>query len=117
MRLLVLIVFGFIVHVPAFAANRCVGTDLVSASQAQRRSSYLRDQLIPDARANLEQHTARCNREAAASISSGSTLAARVEAARLASEKAAALAQCNTRDRELNKQLDELVAECKALNC
>ncbi|WP_342130398.1 DUF4124 domain-containing protein [Hydrogenophaga sp. OTU3427] len=94
---------------------------LTEESQKERRRRDLQGRLLPDARNALELHRQRCKqtqeRLAAEQYRYVQNLYGKTHAAQIASEKAAAAALCDTRDRELKEQIDALAKECEALGC
>ena len=86
---------------------------LVAASQKERRKKYLQEQLIPDAEAKVAAHKKACQ-EKAASYGEMSAEFFRSRAAKAnASEKAAAMSECQMRANELVGELGQLKNELR----
>ena len=86
---------------------------MVAASQKERRKKYLQEQLIPDAEARVVAHRAACRQKAASyGETSGEFFRSRAAKAN-ASEKAAAMSECQMRANELAGELNQLKFEAR----
>ena len=94
---------------------------LIAKSQTSRRKQDLTERMIPNAKGAIEQHRASCAQAQTDLANSQYTykqnLYGKTHAAQMASEMAAAAANCDTKNRELQGQLDALVRECGELKC
>ncbi|WP_298429002.1 DUF4124 domain-containing protein [Ottowia sp.] len=90
------------------------------ASMRHRRMQDLSERIVPSAWSEIQNHRSQCQakleRLRAGQYAYRQNLYGKTHAAQIASEMAAESAQCDTKDRELVRNYQSLVAECKGLS-
>ena len=93
----------------------------IARSQADRRKRDLQERLVPAAIASVASHRTACEQRqtylAEQQYAYRQNLYGKTHAAQMASEMAANAASCDTKNRELQGNLETLTKECTALKC
>jgi chromosome segregation ATPase len=102
---------------PKTEAQRLQG--LIDESQRDRRKRELVVRLVPDAQFAISRERAQCDQELKAlqtkKMSANNNLAGATWETSISSEMTAIATRCDTRNRELRTDFDDLKKECQAL--